>query len=371
MTIGDNINELLSIMAKYALVFDKIEYVDYLSKVSPSLILDLNEFQLFEKQIHHKSFLSEMGSQFGKPISMTDSVKILRIAKGLFKSLEENSSILIPTLIIQMFPNKSVFKEDLYQILTNITNILKIPINSVQKIRLLMEPFDSFNNFPSLIIQKSELSLNQQIKQTGLIVNKSMNGFVRLLMIDKNNFLLNLQGNDSVFINNLKISTNKIFLFKKNENLIINNIMYSSELFLNTFPKSNAIANLYLKETELTPKIAFNSETNFLEIIGKSVPEDPWVFYSPLLSWLDTFILLNPKNVNIVFQLEYFNTTSSKMFLEIMRKAEMLSQKGCDVCIDWYYEEDDIDLFEAGETYAEIVDVKFNLLKRSLSFGLN
>ena len=40
-------------------------------------------------------------------------------------------------------------------------------------------------------------------------------------------------------------------------------------------------------------------------------------------------------------------------------KLEELHENGNDVLIKWYYPDDDEDMQEAGEEYAEIVDVPF------------
>jgi len=55
----------------------------------------------------------------------------------------------------------------------------------------------------------------------------------------------------------------------------------------------------------------------------------------------------------------YFNTASSKMILDIMMKFEEMYQDGKDVLIRWFYPEDDEDMQEAGEEYADMVDVPF------------
>ncbi len=59
------------------------------------------------------------------------------------------------------------------------------------------------------------------------------------------------------------------------------------------------------------------------------------------------------------FKMVYFNTASSKMILDIMMKFEEMYQDGKDVLIRWFYPEDDEDMQEAGEEYADMVDVPF------------
>ncbi len=114
-----------------------------------------------------------------------------------------------------------------------------------------------------------------------------------------------------------------------------------------------------IQGTEDTPRIILDSEKDLLEISGRSLPEDVSAFYEPVLNWLNEYAE-NPNEKTIFnFKLTYFNTASSKLLLDILMKLEELHEKGHDVLIRWHYPEDDEDMEEAGEEYADIVDVPF------------
>ncbi len=114
-----------------------------------------------------------------------------------------------------------------------------------------------------------------------------------------------------------------------------------------------------IKGTDDTPTIVLDPESDVFEISGRSLPEDVASFYDPVLSWLDDYAeSANDKTV-FNFKLVYFNTASSKALLDILMKLEEMHENGKEVLINWYYPEDDEDMEEAGEEYAEIVDVPF------------
>ena len=114
-----------------------------------------------------------------------------------------------------------------------------------------------------------------------------------------------------------------------------------------------------IQGTEDTPRIILDAEKELLEISGRSLPEDVSAFYEPVLNWLNEYAE-NPNDKTIFnFKLTYFNTASSKLLLDILMKLEELHEKGHDVLIRWHYPEDDEDMEEAGEEYADIVDVPF------------
>lgn len=119
--------------------------------------------------------------------------------------------------------------------------------------------------------------------------------------------------------------------------------------------------------TDDTPSVILDVENEIFEISGRSLPEDVTAFYEPILDWLDEYAESGP-NIKTVFnfKLVYFNTASSKLILDILLKLEELYEDGKDVVIRWHYPEDDEDMEEAGEEYADIVEVPFEQVAYSL-----
>jgi hypothetical protein len=114
-----------------------------------------------------------------------------------------------------------------------------------------------------------------------------------------------------------------------------------------------------IQGTEDTPKIILDAENEMMEISGRSLPEDVSAFYEPVLNWLNDYAENPNKKTIFNFKLTYFNTASSKLLLDILMKLEEMHENGNDVLIRWHYPEDDEDMEEAGEEYADIVDVPF------------
>jgi len=114
-----------------------------------------------------------------------------------------------------------------------------------------------------------------------------------------------------------------------------------------------------IKGTDDTPSIVLDKDNEIFEISGRSLPEDVSTFYEPILNWLDEYAGDPNSKTVFSFKLVYFNTASSKLLLDILMKLEDLYENGNDVLIKWYYPEDDEDMQEAGEEYADIVDIPF------------
>jgi len=108
-----------------------------------------------------------------------------------------------------------------------------------------------------------------------------------------------------------------------------------------------------------TPTVTLDKENNIFEISGRSLPEDVVAFYQPILDWLTEYASDPLDKTVFNFKLEYFNTASSKLLLDVLLKLEDLKNDGHDVLVRWYYPDDDEDMLDAGTEYADIVDVDF------------
>ncbi|MCK4991773.1 MAG: DUF1987 domain-containing protein, partial [Bacteroidales bacterium] len=113
---------------------------------------------------------------------------------------------------------------------------------------------------------------------------------------------------------------------------------------------------------EDTPSVIFDLEQGIYEISGRSLPEDVVEFYTPVMSWLDQLEEEPIADIEFSFKLEYFNTASSKLILDVLLKLDEIFQDGTSMNVRWYYFEMDEDLMEAGEEYAELIEIPVELV---------
>ena len=117
--------------------------------------------------------------------------------------------------------------------------------------------------------------------------------------------------------------------------------------------------------TDDTPSVMLDAGNNVFEISGRSLPEDVAAFYNPIIDWMEKYNQTPLAKTIFNFKLVYFNTASSKMLLDILMKLEELHNAGKEVLVKWHFAEDDEDMKEAGEEYADIVDVPFQQISVS------
>jgi hypothetical protein len=119
------------------------------------------------------------------------------------------------------------------------------------------------------------------------------------------------------------------------------------------------MSEIKLEKTAKTPEVKFSTGPVAMSLAGRSIPENSIEFYKPLLDWVDSNVEDNDEVVNISIRLEYFNTSSSKCLMDLFKRIEKASSKAT---VDWYYEDEDEDMLEAGEDYDAIIDIPFRLI---------
>ena len=120
---------------------------------------------------------------------------------------------------------------------------------------------------------------------------------------------------------------------------------------------------VFIEPTRITPLVSFDPEKNLLEIKGRSSPENSIMFFAQVLNIIDSFIESDKEELTTNFAFEYFNTSSSKCLFDVFKRLMKVEQSGKSIIINWYYEEDDEDMMEAGEDYADLLDIHFNFLE--------
>ncbi|MGD9995117.1 MAG: DUF1987 domain-containing protein [Salinivirgaceae bacterium] len=117
-----------------------------------------------------------------------------------------------------------------------------------------------------------------------------------------------------------------------------------------------------LAGTDESPEVILDKSTNEFKFMGKSLPEDVKEFYTPILNWIEEYVVDPNEETVVEFNMEYFNSASSKQILDILERFAMVTEKGKKIAVKWHYMEDDEDMEDAGESYADIVQVPFELI---------
>jgi hypothetical protein len=126
---------------------------------------------------------------------------------------------------------------------------------------------------------------------------------------------------------------------------------------------------LYISPTPASPEIDFSPEENKFLIRGTSSPEDVRAMYYPVIEWINKYIdeILEGAKTSYSHEnplilkadLTYFNSSSAKFIYDIFSGLKKLIPAGIPVIVEWFYDEEDIDMKEAGTDIALLAEMEF------------
>lgn len=122
--------------------------------------------------------------------------------------------------------------------------------------------------------------------------------------------------------------------------------------------------NFINESTKSTPYVEFSCEQNRLIFKGESYPENAYGFYEPIYKLIDEYITECDKLV-VDFQLSYINTSSIKCLIMLFDKLNAGYDKGKEIVINWYYDEDNGFDYDMGQDFQMDVDIPFNFISIS------
>lgn len=121
---------------------------------------------------------------------------------------------------------------------------------------------------------------------------------------------------------------------------------------------------LTIEKTQSTPYIYFNQASNELIIQGESFPENSAKFYAPALEWLKEYLAqLKDEKVTMQFEIVYFNSSTSKVFMTMFDMLQDEVEKEKDISVLWLCDPENETAIECGEEFKEDLDkLPFNIV---------
>lgn len=114
------------------------------------------------------------------------------------------------------------------------------------------------------------------------------------------------------------------------------------------------------EELKNCPGIVYYPDSNKLELVGRSIPENPELIFRRLEDWITAHFEKN-KGLDVNIQLEYINSGSSKYLYEVLKRLTGYGRSGKSVKIKWLYEEDDEAMLELGEHYRDTAGIPLEI----------
>lgn len=104
-------------------------------------------------------------------------------------------------------------------------------------------------------------------------------------------------------------------------------------------------------------------EPGRLFIMGRSIIENPSVFYEPALTWVSSFRKEWTGRTKIILGFEYINTGSTKWLYILIRELSELYDIAEKAEILWYFEHGDEDMRDLGNILKSLIECEFTMIE--------
>ena len=120
---------------------------------------------------------------------------------------------------------------------------------------------------------------------------------------------------------------------------------------------------LELPLTESTPYVLIDEEAGYIRFKGECYAENTIEFFKKTTDWLSRYLASDFKSLIFDVELEYFNSSSSKLLYNMLKAMDLRAQHGKAVVVNWYAEEGNDIIIENGEDFKdELKSLSFNII---------
>lgn len=119
--------------------------------------------------------------------------------------------------------------------------------------------------------------------------------------------------------------------------------------------------DLYIPAERDKPEVDFKFSRHYLCLRGESFPENALAFYGPVVSALMGYLAATRDTpITVDIELRYFNSSSTKIMLNIFRMLDQASSNGNTVHLNWRHDADDDTVAEFGDDIAsDFITIKY------------
>jgi hypothetical protein len=118
---------------------------------------------------------------------------------------------------------------------------------------------------------------------------------------------------------------------------------------------------IHILPSDNTPEYHFCTD-GMLKIRGRGLYKYKTEDVKQVLNWITEY-LQNPAEITyVIIAFEYLNSLSTVILVSILRKLNEVILQSNKIVIQWYYEEDDEDMFERGEYISLSFDIPITII---------
>jgi len=114
--------------------------------------------------------------------------------------------------------------------------------------------------------------------------------------------------------------------------------------------------------TPYIPEILFDADKGICDLSGESYMEETYKFYLPLIEWIHKYFI-DHQTLVFNFKFIYFNTSTSRIIIDLLVMIKEYISKGNQITVNWYYNEDDPDMKDEIQDFIEETGINIIIIK--------
>jgi hypothetical protein len=118
---------------------------------------------------------------------------------------------------------------------------------------------------------------------------------------------------------------------------------------------------VHILPTAKTPEYLLDPE-GIIKVKGRAIDESRTGIPEQVMNWTDSYLLHPADSSEIIIALEFLNSFNTIVLTSILKKFSQLILQKKKLNIQWYYEEDDVDIFDRGAYISSVINVPIEFI---------
>ena len=118
---------------------------------------------------------------------------------------------------------------------------------------------------------------------------------------------------------------------------------------------------IHILPTTNTPEFIFNPDGSII-IRGRGFYNDKSEISDKIINWIEAYLKKPAEVTKVTLAFEYLNSFSTTILVSILRNLKRVVLHSKRLEVQWYYEEDDEDIFERGQFISETFEIPIEFI---------
>jgi SiaC family regulatory phosphoprotein len=121
------------------------------------------------------------------------------------------------------------------------------------------------------------------------------------------------------------------------------------------------LGDLQMAATDETPEVFLTCKSLPSYLKGRSLPENAFEFYRPIISWAKNYVEAAHENLDLTISFDYLNSSSSRFLFEMLHAMDQSPQSSTFV-VKWQVDPEDELMIEKGEELQRLLKLKIEIV---------